>query len=267
MHDFVSFDAEIISADGAFLPAVSAAAMYGRGVFTTVAVFSGEPFLWDKHWRRLSENALRLGVGLSEISEAFVSLSFDALIAANGVSKGRARIGIYDRGRGGAWSGDDAAAPALIIMTGDLMPRRNETRLTLSAFPVNSASPLAGIKSCNYLENLIAFEDAKQRGFDEAIRLNERGEVVSGCMSNIFWIRDGRLFTPALSTGCLAGTTREFILENSDCTETKAGIDELLNADALFLTSAGVGIMPAASLNETKFGAVEISIPGFPDYG
>jgi branched-subunit amino acid aminotransferase/4-amino-4-deoxychorismate lyase len=123
----------------------------------------------------------------------------------------------------------------------------------ISPFAVNSRSPLAGVKSCSYLENLMAIEGAKACGFDEAIRLNERGEITSACMANLFWLKGDQLFTPSLSTGCLSGTTREFVIENLDCREETADLDEMYSADSLFLTSAGIGIMQVTKLNERVF--------------
>jgi branched-subunit amino acid aminotransferase/4-amino-4-deoxychorismate lyase len=96
---------------------------------------------------------------------------------------------------------------------------------------------------------LIAKDEAKSRGFDEAIQLNERGEIASACMANLFWLKRGKLLTPSLKTGCLAGTTREFVLESLDCEEIEAGIDELRNADQIFLTSAGLGVAPVAEFD------------------
>ncbi|MEO6589891.1 MAG: aminotransferase class IV, partial [Pyrinomonadaceae bacterium] len=122
----------------------------------------------------------------------------------------------------------------------------------ISPFLVNSTSPLAGVKSCDYLENIIALEEAEQRGFDEAVRLNERGEIVSACMANIFWRKSGRLFTPLLKTGCLAGTMREFVLENEDGFEIKMSLDSLENADEIFLTSAGLGICKVSEFDIHK---------------
>jgi branched-subunit amino acid aminotransferase/4-amino-4-deoxychorismate lyase len=104
---------------------------------------------------------------------------------------------------------------------------------------------LTGVKSCNYLENILALEEAKKRGFDEVVRINEKNEIVSAAMANIFWTKDGRIFTPAIETGCLKGTTREFILENFPVCEKTAFIAELAEADEIFLTSAGIGICPA----------------------
>ncbi len=76
-------------------------------------------------------------------------------------------------------------------------------------------------------------EDAKAKGFDEAVRTNECDEIVSACTANIFWQRDDEIFTPHLDTGCLAGTTREFVLENYSISEKKVKINELNEADAI----------------------------------
>lgn len=95
----------------------------------------------------------------------------------------------------------------------------------------------------------MAFEEARARGFDEAVRLNERGEVTSACMANVFWLKDGKLYTPSLQTGCLPGTTREHILENMECVEIGARIAELHSADDIFLTSAGIGVVQVAEFD------------------
>ena len=106
----------------------------------------------------------------------------------------------------------------------------------------------------------MTLEEAKARGFDEAVRLNERGFVASGCMANVFWSKDGRLFTPSLKTGCLPGTTREYILENLDCQEVEAGIEELDTAEQIFLTSAGLGVVSAAEFNGRKLAVQNHSV-------
>jgi branched-subunit amino acid aminotransferase/4-amino-4-deoxychorismate lyase len=125
-------------------------------------------------------------------------------------------------------------------------------RLGISTYRTNSSSPLAAVKSCNYLDNLLAFEDAKANGFDEAIRLDERGEVTSACIANVFWLTDGKLHTPSLKTGCLPGTTREFVLENMVCLETETGLESLQNADAIYLTSAGIGVVAVKEFDGRK---------------
>jgi branched-subunit amino acid aminotransferase/4-amino-4-deoxychorismate lyase len=75
-------------------------------------------------------------------------------------------------------------------------------------------------------------------------------------MANVFWFKDGELFTPSLITGCLAGTTREFVLEQIECTEVEAGIGELDGAEAIFLTSAGIGIVRVAEFEGRELDGV-----------
>jgi branched-subunit amino acid aminotransferase/4-amino-4-deoxychorismate lyase len=252
MHKVALFNGRFAEADEALIPAVSAAAMYGRGLFTTIAVYNGEPFLLEKHWRRLDDNADKLGVNL-ETSFDQIEMWLRDLIAKNKLSDGRARVTLFDSARSGPWVRSSKTRTDVVIITGEKVERPNTPRLTISAYIVNSRSPLAGIKSCNYLEHLMAYKDAKQRGFDEAIRLDERGEVTSAAMANIFWLCDDKLYTPSLETGCLAGTTREFILENLVVREVCIGLGELLAADAVFLSSAGVGIRPVASIDDKEF--------------
>lgn len=244
MHKSVFFNGEILDAFDADILAVSSAVLYSKGIFTTVAIYDGEVFLWEKHWQRLVHNAAKIGIDLSEHSEETTRNALDELIAKNCVMNGRARITFYDETPSEIWQSDISSGrkTSLSIITGELRQIPKPFKLTISPYPVNSRSLLAGVKSCNYLENLMAYDEAKKRGFDEAIRLNERGHVTSACIANIFWLKDGHLYTPNLASGCLAGTTREFVIENLGCDEVEAGIDAIHSADAVFLTSAGLGI-------------------------
>ncbi len=87
-------------------------------------------------------------------------------------------------------------------MTGERRAPNNEAgfAITVSPYRVNTLSALTGIKSVNYLDHMLAWEEARGRDFDEALMLNERGEVVSATLANLFWVRDGTLHTPQLST-------------------------------------------------------------------
>ncbi len=238
----------------------SSALLYGKGVFTTIAVFDGSPFLWEKHWQRLVDGAAKIGLDLSELSKEAVHETLSFEISGHGIIDGRARITFYDRTEGPHWSKSEISGTEIVILMAPERNTKHDLKLTVSPFSVNSKSPLAGIKSCNYLENILAMNQAKTRGFHEAVRVNERGEITSGCMSNFFWLRDGRLFTPALSTGCLAGTTREHVIENTECEEVVAKIEALKSAEAIFLTSAGLGIAAVAEFDGRKFDRVEFPV-------
>jgi branched-chain amino acid aminotransferase len=239
--------------------------LYGSGIFSTIAFSEGRPIHWQKHWKRLQANAATVGIDMDAYQPDAVLLKLTKAINDKGLTDGKARLTFYDNRASEIWPDDAAsdAKTALDILIGERRSLPKDFRLAISPYPVNSRSPLAGVKSCNYLEPILSLEEAKKRGFHEAIRINERGHVTSACMANVFWERGGEMFTPALSTGCLAGTTREYVLENIDCCEVEAPIEELEQADAIFLSSAGLGIARVAkcerrSLEDSRHAVEEL---------
>ena len=237
----------------ASIDAFSSAALYGKGVFTTIAIRGGEPFLWEKHWRRLAENAAKLSIDLAGVSED--SLLDSLKKATDGLPDGRARITLFDESPSAIWPSKAGAKTNFQIITGQRQAIPDQFRLTVSPHLINSTSPLAGIKSCNYLGPVMSIEETRSRGCAEAVRLNERAKVTSACMANIFWSNQQRLFTPSLDTGCLSGTTREYVLENLECDEVEAGIKALLAAEQIFLTSAALGVVAVDEFDGRELGA------------
>jgi 4-amino-4-deoxychorismate lyase len=260
MHEFVSFNQRVLAVAEAKISALSSAALYGSGVFTSIAVYNRKPFQWEKHWRRLAENAEKLNIRLpAELTEESVRNSLSELIERNNLIDGRARVTFFDEAASGVWAFENTRRASVLITTGDFRAVSNELRLALSPYRVNSKSPLAGVKSCNYLENLLALEEAKSRRFDEAIRLNERGETASAAMANLFWITGETIFTPSLETGCLDGTTRSFVIAlvqelGFEVYATGEHFDELRLADEVFITSAGVGICGVRGIEGEAYG-------------
>jgi len=253
MHKVALFNGKFEGDAAASIPAWSSAALYGRGVFTTIAVFDRHPFLFDKHVQRLTRNAGAIGLDLSAVDLGASEQQTSELINANSVVNGRVRITLFDASGSGMWGGGDDGSIDIFIVTADQRRVPDHLKVTISPYPINSSSPLTGIKSCNYLENLLALAEAKDRRFDEAIRLNEHGEVASASMANIFWLKGEQLLTPSVETGCLGGTTREYVLESFDCREVRSTVEDLLSADAVFLTSAGVGIKQVSSIDDREF--------------
>jgi branched-subunit amino acid aminotransferase/4-amino-4-deoxychorismate lyase len=252
MHKFISLDLQILPAEKACISAISSAALYGKGIFTTLAIYNATPFLWEKHWRRLQENAAKLDIELKNFDEDTVKTALLEMIFQNKLKRGRARLTVFDESASGIWSFRSKNKTRLLITTAAFRAIKKESLLTVSPFAVNSTSPLANIKSCNYLENILAVEEAKSRGFDEGLRLNEKGEIAAASMANMFWVKNKNIFTPSLETGCLAGTTREFLIDNFNVQEVRAGLNEIIEADEVFLTSAGIGISPASFGNARK---------------
>lgn len=252
MHSRIILNDELLEGAGARLPALAPAALYGRGVFTTLAIHNASPFLWQEHWTRLMLHADLANVNRSSLDEEKTLASLKSLIKANKVREGRARITLLANfAPEGFWSLKDVEQTPethLLIMTGEAHePPADALALTVSPYRINTHSPLAGVKSVNYLEHLIAWEEARARDFHEAVFMNERGEVASATMANIFWVKDGTLHTPALQTGALAGTTRACILELAEelGIPVVEGVNELAqvgDANEIFLTSAGLGV-------------------------
>src|SRR5215203_1353838 len=147
-------------------------ALYGRGVFTTVAVYDGEAIFWDKHWRRLATSSALLGIDILKHREWVVRDQVLTEIYKSGFVNGRVRVSFLDGSASEHWGGDGKGT-GLSILVGERREVADSFKLTVSSFLVNATSPLAGIKSCNYLEPLMSYQEAKKRGFDEAIRLNE----------------------------------------------------------------------------------------------
>ncbi len=261
MHAQIIYNHRLVKREAACLPAVSAASLYGRGVFTTVAIYRSRPFLWPYHWQRLVNHAERLNLDLSEIAEASVLKSLKRLIKANNVEHGRARISLLMSTEGGVWKTEGIERPRtdLLIFTAEAYAMRDDgLAITVSPFRVNHASPLAGVKSVNYLERVLALEEVRSRDFDEAVVMNEQGEVVSGTMANIFWVTHGTLHTPALQTGAVAGTTRAHVISiASDISvpvvEGAYELSQLTDADEIFLTSAELGVAPVTTFDFRRY--------------
>ena len=252
MHPRVILNNKLIDVRRARLSAVTSSSLYGRGVFTTIAIYNGQPFLWPQHFARLTLHAATLGIDQSNLDEASVRAQLDRLIKANEVREGRARITFFAREGGKLWRTEDATSENttdVLVMTGERRARREEDgmALTVSPFRLNTLSPLTGLKTVNYLEHLLAWEEARARQFDEAVMMNERGEIVSATMANIFWTTGGALHTPALSTGAIAGTTRVRVIELAHAAavpfvEGVYEMSDLAGADEIFLTSSGLGV-------------------------
>ena len=247
MHQHVILNRRLLEARRARLHAVTAAALYGRGVFTTVAVHAGRPFLWDAHWARLLAHAERAGVEC-DFGDNEAALLLARLVEANGVTEGRARVHLLARRVSGRWKmGREGRASDLLMMTADAWARPEALALTVSPYRVNTCSPLVGVKTVGRLEQILAWEEARSRDFDEAVVCNERGEVASATTANLFWAKHGTVHTPALAAGAVAGTTRARVIELAadlavPLAEGAHTLHDLADAEEIFLTSAALGV-------------------------
>ena len=260
MHPVIYLNKTMVEATKARVAPVSSAMLYGRGVFTTLAIYNSQPFLWSKHWQRLIAHARKLDVDYTGCTEKNVGDALRKLIAVNQVAEGRARVIMLARSGRDIWKTKSPGKKTdLLIITGD--PQKvsaNGLSLAVSPYRVNTFSPLSGIKSLNYLDHVLSWEEAQSRDFDEAVVLNERGEIVSATTANLFWAKNGTIHTPTLSTGALAGVTRECVIEiaNQHFIPLLEGIYEmpdLTDADEIFLTSSSLGVAPVTTFDFRRY--------------
>ena len=253
----------MVEATKARVAPVSSAMLYGRGVFTTLAIYNSDPFLWSKHWQRLAGHAAKLDIDHTGCTEKSVGEALQKLIAVNQVKDGRARVILLARSGRDLWKTKMGGKKTdLLIMTGD-PPKAppNGMSLAVSPYRTSTFSPLTGIKSLNYLSNVLAWEEAQSRDFDEAVVLNERGEIASATSANLFWVKNGTVHTPALSTGAVAGVTRECVIDIAGkhflpLLEGVYEMADLTDADEIFLTSSTLGVAPVTTFDFRRY-AVE----------
>lgn len=259
MYDRIWLNGTVVELASARVSPASAGVLYGWGVFTTLGVAGGKARAFGRHWERLAAHAARARVPLAWTREE-IAAGLGALLTESGIVEGRARVTIL-RASAGVWSAPSAReSDAAILVAARAAREPRPFTLTVSPSRINTASPLAGVKATAYVERLMALDEARGRGFDEAVMLNERGEVVEATAANVFWARGGELFTPSLATGCIAGVTRRYVLESAArrrvrVTEGSYPLAAIGEAEEVFLTNSGWGLQPVGELDIHRYEA------------
>src|SRR6476661_3002530 len=141
MHKVALFNGKIVNVDEANLSGLSSAALYGKGVFTTIAIYDGKPFLLEKHLRRLRSNSNSIGLNYPESNLGEIEHQLDQLINENSIVNGRARVAIFDASLSRMWSDDDTERVNILIITADQRKVPAKLNVTVSPYSMNSTSP------------------------------------------------------------------------------------------------------------------------------
>jgi branched-chain amino acid aminotransferase len=238
--------------------------MSGWGLFTTMRIIEGIPFAFERHWKRLTRDAQKTHCSFPFLEE-IVHGQLNEVLRANRVREGCARIYVIQNQVGFWRSDEDLPAADLLICSADLPPHREPVRLALREHGRHAASPLAGVKVTSWLNNVWNLYEAQQGGYDEVVLLNERGEVAECTAANIFCVRDVRVLTPPLSSGCLEGVTRGVVLEigagaGVPVEERTLRPEDLYSADGVFISSTNRGVIAAGEINGHKIATAALPV-------
>ena len=264
MEELVYLNGDLIPRSRARLSAFDHGFLYGYGLFETMRSYNGSIFLLDRHLARLHGAADTLGL-TPRLAPIDLKEACCAVLKANKLKDARLRLTVS------AGEGDMVPNPAtcagitVFIVAQKLLPPPLETcergfKTILSTIRRNSQSPLSRLKSSCYLENVLARQEARLAGADEALILNEKGLLAEGSSCNIFLVKKQTLLTPSIESGVLPGITREVILELArtsgiEAVEKGIELDELLEADEAFLTNSIIEIMPLTQLDDKPIGS------------
>ncbi|GGU34127.1 aminotransferase class IV [Nocardioides albus] len=225
--------------DNPTAPAVSVrdhGLVVGDGVFETLKVIEDRPFALSLHLDRLERSAN--GLGLPTPDRTLVTKGVEAVLGAGPTAYGRLRITVTG-GPAPFGSGRAEVEPTIMVGLEDATPLPAETKVVSVPWRRNEHAATTGLKTTSYAENVIALAEAHKHGASEAIFANTVGDLCEGTGSNVFYVLDGELKTPTISSGPLAGITRALVLKWFGAQETDEPLAEVEEyATEVFLTSS-----------------------------
>jgi len=223
----------------------------GDGLFETVAVRGGKILRLEKHLRRLNR-----GCALLRLPPPPGSLpgAIGTVLSANGLQDAAIRI-TYTRGVGArGLPVPDACSPTLLVTAAPLPSPRPPARCIVATVTRrNEHSPLSRIKSTNYLDAILAREEALSRGASDALLLNCAGRVAEATAANLFIVKDGQVLTPPLEDGALEGIVREEIMARCGAIERSLRVADLMLAEEIFLSNS-LGLQAVATIDGAPVG-------------
>ncbi len=243
--------------------------LYGEGVYETLRTYNGEPFLFDRHMRRLRKSAGMLALDVP-LADAYMASRCRETMAAAGLgADGRdAYIRVLLTRGIGELTYDPKATPTpsiVVIVKPHVDPPAEvfERGVAVSLVPImrnhpGSVNPM--IKSNNLLNNALAMQEAFRRGGFEGVMRNYRGELAECTQSNLFIVKNGAALTPPIDAGLLPGITREFLFEvggdaGIPVREAVLRDDDLFGADESFLTSTTRELVPIVRVDDRTIGS------------
>ncbi|MBN1510848.1 MAG: aminotransferase class IV family protein [Phycisphaerae bacterium] len=250
MEDVVLLNNEFLSRSEAAISVDDGAFLHGAGLFETMRAEQGRVFRLEQHVQRLMNSAERLLFPLDRgrlpSAEQFVEL-----LRRNGVTRGRVRLTVS---AGSVRNATGEPNPTICSTAGGSADYpeefyRNGVAVLISRCRVSPSDPVAGHKTTNYLPRLLALREAQTQQCAEALWFTTENLLAEGSISNVFVVKGGTVLTPRLETPVLPGIARAVVLElcreaSIPTDERALSINDLLDADEVFLTNSVMQVMP-----------------------
>ncbi len=236
--------------------------LYGDGVYETMRAYEGVVFMLDRHIERLRRSAALIKLGLPD--DVYIRNAVSLAVGGNKLSDAYVRITV-SRGKGPIGLDPGLCRkPTFIVFAEQFKPypeslyRQGVTLVIAETRRNISAAVDPKIKSLNFLNNILAKIEAKERAAYEAVMLNAEGFLAEGTVSNIFFVADRVLCTPSSDVGILDGITRELVImlaakSGMKVKEGRFVPKDLLGASEVFFTNTTSEVMPVSRVEETKY--------------
>ena len=262
----VNVNGRIADQDHATISVFDHGFLYGEGVYETLRTYNGQPFLFDRHMRRLRNSSRMIALPVLFTDHEMEAQIRATMVAAHLTGEAYIRV-LVTRGVGDlTYDLKATPTPSVVIIVKAQVDPPPETyqqgvRVVIVDVVRNhpgSVNPM--IKSNNLMNSALAMQEASRRGGFEGVMRNYRGELAECTTSNLFVIKNGTALTPPLDAGLLPGITREFIFEigpeqHIPVREAVLRDDDLLGADEAFLTSTTREIVPIVNVDDHRIGS------------
>ncbi len=228
---------------------------FGLGVFETIKLFKSKPMFLKQHLKRLENSLEHLEIINEEVKE---KLNTEYIIKY--IEDNKEKYFNYSR----------VNALKITVTKENIIFQLREAMYCLEDYEegikVNTSSVIRNEtsffvyhKTLNYGDNILEKRKAVKKGYDEVVFFNTRGELSEGAVSNVFLVKDKKIYTPMIKCGLLNGIIRQYIIEKYDCIETIINREDIKNYDEMFITNSLMGIMPVQSMDECEFKAKELT--------
>ena len=260
MTENIFLNDKLVDSDKAYIPVTDSGLLYGAGLFETMRSYNGTVFELDSHLDRLFASAKALSINNPYDKKYFADAVY-AVLKANELTDARLRLTLTSGPMG---QPDENRKPTVIIMATKLQPYPAEyykkgVLVVLSPFRQNPADPLCGHKTTSYFSRIITLNLAHQKNAAEALWFTTDNRLAEGCISNVFLVKNSALYTPLTTMPVLPGIARKTVLEiaskNSiQVVEKDLYINDLLDADEVFLTNVIMQVMPVNGIEKHTVG-------------